>query len=70
MPVTAFSEPNKHERKVAVTAEVRRGKETLFFYAMPGTTPNNADWVRRKRNVVEALAEICGAALDTVALKT
>ena len=30
-------------------------KETLFFYAMPGTTPNNADWVRRKRNVVELI---------------
>lgn len=42
-------------RKVAVTIEVRRGKETLFFYAMPGTTPNNTDWVRRKRNVVELL---------------
>jgi uncharacterized protein (UPF0303 family) len=42
-------------RKVAVTIEVRRGKETLFFYAMQGTTPNNADWVRRKRNVVELI---------------
>ena len=42
-------------RKVGVTIEVRRGKETLFFYAMPGTTPNNADWVRRKRNVVELI---------------
>jgi uncharacterized protein (UPF0303 family) len=42
-------------RKVGVTIEVRRGKEILFFYAMPGTTPNNADWVRRKRNVVELL---------------
>jgi uncharacterized protein (UPF0303 family) len=42
-------------RNVAVTIEVRRGKETLFFYAMQGTTPNNADWVRRKRNVVELI---------------
>lgn len=23
-----------------------------FHYAMPGTSPDNADWVRRKRNVV------------------
>lgn len=42
-------------RKLGVTIEARRGKETLFFYAMPGTTPNNADWVRRKRNVVELI---------------
>src|SRR6202167_6268237 len=25
----------------------------LFSYAMPGTTPDNWDWIRRKRNVVE-----------------
>jgi uncharacterized protein (UPF0303 family) len=42
-------------RGVAVTIEVRRAKETLFFYAMPGTSPNNAEWVRRKRNTVELL---------------
>jgi uncharacterized protein (UPF0303 family) len=38
-----------------VTIEVRRAKETLFFYAMAGVVPNNAEWVRRKRNVVELL---------------
>lgn len=42
-------------RNQSVTIEVRRAKETLFFYAMPGTTPNNAEWVRRKRNTVELL---------------
>jgi uncharacterized protein (UPF0303 family) len=42
-------------RQVAVTIEVRRAKETLFFYAMAGVVPNNAEWVRRKRNVVELL---------------
>jgi uncharacterized protein (UPF0303 family) len=42
-------------RKVAVTIEIRRSRETLFFYAMQGTTPNNAEWVRRKRNTVELL---------------
>jgi uncharacterized protein (UPF0303 family) len=40
---------------VGVTIEIRRAKETLFFYAMPGTTPNNAEWARRKRNTVELL---------------
>ena len=40
-------------RKVAVTIEIRRAGHTLFFYAMAGTTPNNAEWVRRKRNAVE-----------------
>jgi uncharacterized protein (UPF0303 family) len=42
-------------RKVGVTIEVRRAKETLFFYAMPGVVPNNTEWVRRKRNTVELL---------------
>jgi uncharacterized protein (UPF0303 family) len=42
-------------RQVAVTIEVRRAKETLFFYAMQGVVPNNAEWVRRKRNVVELM---------------
>jgi uncharacterized protein (UPF0303 family) len=42
-------------RQVAVTIEVRRAKETLFFYAMVGVVPNNAEWVRRKRNTVELL---------------
>ena len=42
-------------RGVAVTIEVRRAKETLFFYTMAGVVPNNAEWVRRKRNVVELL---------------
>ena len=42
-------------RQVSVTIEVRRARETLFFYAMAGVVPNNAEWVRRKRNVVELL---------------
>ena len=42
-------------RRQALTIEVRRAKETLFFYAMPGTSPSNADWARRKRNTTELL---------------
>ena len=40
-------------RGVAVAIEIRIALETVFFYAMPGTAPANADWVRRKRNTVE-----------------
>jgi len=39
----------------ALTIEIRLGRETVFFYAMPGTSPNNAEWVRRKRNTVELM---------------
>ena len=39
----------------AVTIEIRIARETVFFHAMPGTAPANADWARRKRNVVELL---------------
>jgi len=42
-------------RGVAVTIEIRIARETLFFYAMPGTGPSNADWARRKRNAVDLL---------------
>jgi uncharacterized protein (UPF0303 family) len=42
-------------RGAAVTVEIRIARETLFFFAMPGTTPANADWARRKRNVVDLL---------------
>ncbi|TCT32997.1 heme-degrading domain-containing protein [Martelella mediterranea] len=29
----------------------------LFFAAMPGASPDNAEWIRRKRNVVERFLE-------------
>ena len=43
------------DRGAAVTIEVRLAGETVFLHAMPGTSPANADWARRKRNVVELL---------------
>jgi uncharacterized protein (UPF0303 family) len=43
------------DRDAAVTIEVRLNGDTVFLHAMPGTTPANADWARRKRNVVELL---------------
>ncbi|HVJ32024.1 MAG TPA: heme-degrading domain-containing protein [Terriglobia bacterium] len=42
-------------QQVAVTIDIRQGDNILFFHAMPGTAPANADWARRKRNVVELL---------------
>jgi len=35
--------------------DIRSGNDCLFFSAMPGTTPANADWARRKRNLVNLL---------------
>ena len=43
-------------RKVELTIEVRLARETVFFCSMPGTSPANADWARRKRNTVEMLS--------------
>ncbi|NID10709.1 heme-degrading domain-containing protein [Fibrivirga algicola] len=40
-------------RDKAVAIEIQLFGHPLFFYAMPGTTPDNIDWIRRKRNVVE-----------------
>lgn len=42
-------------RAAAVTIEIRLSGELVFFHAMPGTAPANADWARRKRNSVELL---------------
>ena len=39
----------------AVTVEVRLHGQTVFLHAMAGTTPANADWARRKRNMVDAV---------------
>ena len=39
-------------RGKAVAIEIQLFGHPLFFYAMPGTTPDNIDWVRRKRNTV------------------
>jgi uncharacterized protein (UPF0303 family) len=49
-------------RGVAVTIDIRRGQDILFFHAMAGTGPGNADWARRKRNAVE-LVRRCSYAL-------
>jgi uncharacterized protein (UPF0303 family) len=42
-------------RGLAVAIEVRLARDTVFFSAMPGTAPANADWARRKHNTVELL---------------
>jgi len=39
-------------RGVSVVIEVGLRDQVLFYAAMPGTTPDNADWIRRKRNTV------------------
>lgn len=36
----------------AVAIDIQFMGQPLFFFAMPGTTPDNIDWIRRKRNVV------------------
>ena len=40
------------KRQAAVAIEIQLNGQVLFSYAMQGTTPDNADWIRRKRNVV------------------
>mgnify|MGYP000446868911 CR=1 FL=1 len=39
----------------SVTIEICRGDDTWFATSMPGTAPANADWARRKRNLVNLL---------------
>lgn len=52
-----------HIREAAVAAghaiaiEVSRTGGRLFFASMPGASPDNESWIRRKRNVVERFGE-------------
>lgn len=39
-------------RKLGVVIDVRRFAQQLFYAALPGTSPDNAEWVRRKSNLV------------------
>jgi uncharacterized protein (UPF0303 family) len=41
------------QRGQAITIELRHAGHTVFRHAMPGTSPANADWARRKRATVE-----------------
>jgi uncharacterized protein (UPF0303 family) len=40
------------QRELPVVIDVRRFGQPLFYAALNGTTPDNAEWVRRKSNVV------------------
>ena len=40
------------ERKLTLVIDVRRFGQPLFYAALDGATPDNAEWVRRKSNLV------------------
>lgn len=46
-----------HQRAKAaslpIAIEISRNGQQLFFAALPGATPDNAEWIRRKRAVVQ-----------------
>jgi uncharacterized protein (UPF0303 family) len=39
-------------RKMGIVMDVRRFGQPLFYTALAGTSPDNAEWVRRKSNLV------------------
>jgi uncharacterized protein (UPF0303 family) len=40
------------ERTLPIVIDIRLPGRPLFYCAMPGSTPDNPEWVRRKSNVV------------------
>ncbi|MEK7727056.1 MAG: heme-degrading domain-containing protein [candidate division KSB1 bacterium] len=40
-------------RSLPVAIDIQVNGHALFFAALPGATPDNSEWVRRKRNVVQ-----------------
>ena len=56
-PETAWSVGNRMRQlsvdlQAPMALEIQMGDHLLFFCALGGTTPANADWIRRKRNTV------------------
>jgi len=41
-----------NSRQASVAIDIQVNGHTLFAYAMAGTSPDNLDWIRRKRNLV------------------
>lgn len=41
--------------ELGIVAEIRTGERPLFYMALPGTNADNANWVRRKANVVQRM---------------
>ena len=41
------------ERNLPLVIDIRIGDRQMFFAALPGTTSDNSDWVRRKANSVK-----------------
>jgi len=39
-------------RLLAITIDICRSNQQLFHYAMPGTNPDNDEWIKRKNRVV------------------
>lgn len=40
-----------------ITAEVRTGERPLFYMALPGSSADNAHWIRRKANLVHRVSK-------------
>jgi uncharacterized protein (UPF0303 family) len=40
------------DRRLPIVVDVRYFAQSLFYSALPGSVPDNADWVRRKSNTV------------------
>lgn len=45
------------ERGLAVTVDIRHGEQQAFHAALPGTSPDNDDWILRKAAVVRRFGE-------------
>src|SRR5690242_7016526 len=43
-------------RRAPVTIDLRRGRQQLFHYALPGTNADNDAWIQRKTAVVDRFA--------------
>jgi uncharacterized protein (UPF0303 family) len=42
-------------RRLSIAIDIARGGQRLFHYAAAGTSPDNASWIERKKNLVHRM---------------
>lgn len=51
--IGSYIQAHAASERLPIAVEVTKGGHRVFYCAMPGAMPDNADWIRKKRAVVE-----------------
>src|SRR5205085_12175239 len=48
---------NAMRQRLGIAVDIRTAERPLFYMALPGTTADNANWLRRKANLVQRVSK-------------